>query len=442
MKFKQWLLTEAIIDKEEFIKEINSTEHYYLSLQLSPNGKILIASPHIETDVIRIDKKHKSIEAKGSLQPLSKNFANVINTIKKIYPEISNYVISSTGVAGFRNPSLENRTVQYWLDQQRTDPKANLPEYFYHGTCTNLYNMFIKEQGLVPRQISGSSGSYGASVKALSRGMFNYLTIHPDYATREAALQAAKNHGGLPLILKINSHAIDPTRLFPDEDARTETWEEVETWEESMQKIGTVAYKGIIQNSSIIPYEISKDNNRLKWSPYEETPTMNHPAYEKLIRTKEHTNKNPIFFALYEKEIIDKKGNLLKPITSEEFNEIIKDAKWATNAWLIYESMSDGMLDKTRNSIISRSNFDKEAQKIILDLYNHGILNDSLEMKSSYHSGYDSTIQATIKYAKHLGKNSWKEIEQKLKTVYSRNNKDQNDFLYSTKAKEILGITS
>ncbi len=409
MKFKQWLLTEAIIDKEEFIKEINSTEHSYLYLQLSPSGKILITSPYIETDVIKIDKKHKSIEAKGSLQPLSKNFANIINTIKKIYPEILNYVVSSTGVAGFRNPSKKYRTVQYWLDQQRTEPKANLPKYFYHGTSTNLYNMFIKEQGLVPRQISGSSGSYGASsVRALSRGMFNYLTIHPDYATREAATQAARNHGGLPLILKIDSSAIDPTRLFPDEDARAETWEE------SMHKIGTIAYKGIIQNSSIIPYEISKDAYRFKWLPYEETPTMDHPKYEALIKTKEHRNKDAIFFALYDTEIIDRKGNLLKPITSEEFNEIIKDAKWATNAWLIYESMSDGALGHTRNSVISRSNFDKEAQQIILDLYNNGILDDYLEMKSEYIYIYDDAIQAIIKYAKHLGKNSWKDIEQKL----------------------------
>lgn len=442
MNFKQWLLTEAIIDKEEFIKEINSTEHYYLSLQLSPNGKILIASPHIETDVIRIDKKHKSIEAKGSLQPLSKNFANVINTIKKIYPEISNYVISSTGVAGFRNPSLENRTVQYWLDQQRTDPKANLPEYFYHGTCTNLYNMFIKEQGLVPRQISGSSGSYGASVKALSRGMFNYLTIHPDYATREAALQAARNHGGLPLILKINSHAIDPTRLFPDEDARTETWEEVETWEESMKKIGTVAYKGIIQNSSIIPYEISKNNNRFKWSPYEETPIMDHPAYENLTITKEHRNKDSIFFALYDKKIIDIKGNLLESITSEEFNKIIKNAKWATNAWLIHESMKNGSLRHTYNNVISKSNFNEKSQEIVLDLYNNGILNDYLGMKSIYTWEYDEAIQSTIKYAKHLGKNSWQEIEKKLKPIYLINYRDESDMLSAKEAKEILGITS
>ena len=296
--------------------------------------------------------------------------------------------------------------------------------------------MFIKEQGLVPRQISGSSGSYGASsVRALSRGMFNYLTIHPDYATREAATQAARNHGGLPLILKIDSSAIDPTRLFPDEDARAETWEE------SMHKIGTIAYKGIIQNSSIIPYEISKDINALKWLPYEETPTMDHPIYEKLIRTKEHRNKDSIFFALYDTEIIDRKGNLLKPITSEEFNEIIKNAKWATNAWLIYESMSDGALGHTKNSVISRSNFDKEAQQIILDLYNNGILDDYLEMKSEYIYIYDDAIQAIIKHAKHLGKNSWKEIEQKLRTVYSRKNRDQNDFLYSTEAKEILGIT-
>jgi hypothetical protein len=433
--FKQWLLTEAIIDKEEFIKEINSTEHSYLHLQLSPNGKILITSPHIETNIIKIGKKYKSIEATGSLQPLSKNFANVINTIKKIYPEILNYVVSETGVAGFRNPSKKYRTVQYWLDQQRTEPKANLPKYFYHGTSTNLYNMFIKEQGLVPRQISGSSGSYGASsVRALSRAMFNYLTIHPDYATREAATQAAKNHGGLPLILKIDSYAIDPTRLFPDEDARTESWEE------SMHKIGTIAYKGIIQNSSIIPYEISKDINALKWLPYEETPTMDHPTYEKLITTKEHKNKNSIFFALYDKEIIDRKGSLLKPITSEEFNEIIKNAKWATNAWLICESINEGILEKTRNSVISRSNFDKEAQKIVLDLYKHDIFDEYLQMKSEYIRIYDYAIQVIIKYAKYLGKNSWKEIDQKLRTVYSRNNRDQNDHLYSTEAKEILGI--
>lgn len=432
--FKEWLLNEAIINKEEFLKEIGSTENPHLYLQLSPDGKILMPDQAYK-DVITIDKKYKSMIPVGSLQPLSKNFSNIINTIKKIYPEILNYAVSSTRVSGFRSPSEGYRTVQYWLDQQRTEPKVNLPKYFYHGTSTNLYNMFIKEQGLVPRQISGSSGSYGASsVKALSKGMFNYITIHPDYATREAAIQASTNHGGLPLIIKIDSTAIDPTKLYPDEDAGAETWEE------SIQKIGTVAYKGIIPKSSIVPYEISKDNHRLKWLPYEEIPTMNHPKYEKLIATKEHGNKDPIFFALYDKEVIDKKGNLLQPITSEEFNEIIKNAKWTTNAWLIYESMGDGALGNTRNYGMSKSNFDKEAQQIALDLYNNGILDNYLQMKSEYIYTHDAKLQTIIKYAKHLGKNSWEEIEQKLKSVYLRNNRDQNDWLYSPEAKKILGI--
>jgi len=432
MKFKQWLLNEAFINKEEFKDKIDSNSQF--SLTMDRNGEVKIKIAVYENAMV-FEPKYKSIMATGSLQPLSKNFANVINTIKKIYPEILNYVVSETGVAGFRNPSKKYRTVQYWLDQQRTEPKVNLPKYFYHGTSTNLYNMFIKEQGLVPRQISGSSGSYGASsVRALSRAMFNYLTIHPDYATREAATQAAKNHGGLPLILKIDSYAIDPTRLFPDEDARTESWEE------SMHKIGTIAYKGIIQNSSIIPYEISKDINALKWLPYEETPTMDHPTYEKLITTKEHRNKDSIFFALYDKEIIDIKGNLLKSITSEEFNKIIKNAKWATNAWLIHESMKDGSLRHTYNNVISKSNFNEKSQKIVLDLYNNGILDDYLGMKRIYTWEYDEAIQSTIKYAKHLGKNSWQEIEQKLKYVYSRNYRDESDMLSAKEAKEILGI--
>lgn len=434
MNFKQWLLNEAIINKEEFLKEIGSTEDPHLYLQLSPDGKILMPDQAYK-DVITIEKKYKSMMPVGSLQPLSKNFSNVINTIKKIYPEILNYAVSSAGVSGFRSPSKEYRTVKYWLDQQRTEPKVNLPKYFYHGTSTNLYNMFIKEQGLVPRQISGSSGSYGASsVRAISKGMFNYIAIHPDYATREAATQAARNHGGLPLIIKIDSTAIDPTKLYPDEDAGAETWEE------SMHKIGTVAYKGIIPSSSITPYEISKDTNRLKWLPYEETPTMDHPKYENLIKRKIHESKDAIFFALYDKEVIDKKGNLLKPITSEEFNEIVKNAKWATNAWLIYESMGEGALGHTRNYAISRSNFDKEAQQIILDLYNNGILDNYLEMKSEYIYTHDDKIQNIIKYAKSLGKKSWKEIEQKLRSVYLKNNRDQNDLLYSPEAKKILGI--
>jgi hypothetical protein len=97
-------------------------------------------------------------------------------------------------------------------------------------------------------------------------------------------------------------------------------------------------------------------------------------------------------------------------------------------------------LEKTRNSVISRRNFDKEAQKIVLDLYKHDIFDEYLQMKSEYIRIYDYAIQVIIKYAKYLGKNSWKEIDQKLRTVYSRNNRDQNDHLYSTEAKEILGI--
>jgi hypothetical protein len=63
-------------------------------------------------------------------------------------------------------------------------------------------------------------------------------------------------------------------------------------------------------------------------------------------------------------------------------------------------------------------------------------------MKRFYTWEYDEAIQGTIKYAKHLGKNSWQEIEQKLKYVYSRNYKDESDMLSAKEAKEILGITS
>ena len=78
MKFKQWLLTEAIIDKEEFKDKIDSNSQF--SLTMDRNGEVKIKIAVYENAMV-FEPKYKSIMATGSLQPLSKNFANVINTI-------------------------------------------------------------------------------------------------------------------------------------------------------------------------------------------------------------------------------------------------------------------------------------------------------------------------------------------------------------------------
>ncbi len=433
MNFKNWLLNEAIIDKKKFIEEINSTEYPYMYLQLSPDGKISMPDTLVNNG-ITIEKKHKSITATGSLQPLSKNFKNTISAIAKIYPEILDYVVSSTGIMGFRSTGDKKRSVKYWLEQERLEPTAHLPKYFYHGTSTNVYNLYIKKQGLLPRKLSGSGGSFGATARAISRDEFNYLTMHPDYATREAARQAANKHGGLALVIRIDSSAIDPNRLYPDEDSGATTWEE------SLKKIGTVAYKGIIPYSNIEPYEISKDKYGIEWSPYEETQTVDHPAYKELIRLKEHRHHDPIFFALYDAGIIDYKGKLISDLTNEEFYKIINGAKWATNAWLMHESISEGILSHLRNRVMSRKAFDKEVQKIITDLYQNKILNNYLELDSDYLYTSERKFNNIIEYAKQLGKQSWKSIEDKLKELYPPRYKDESDFLFSNEAKEILGI--
>jgi hypothetical protein len=112
------------------------------------------------------------------------------------------------------------------------------PEFWYHGTSTAFLDK-IRQHGLIPRRTSGVKASY-VGFATESNPQYVYLSDGHGSSVRFAATEAAKKHGGKPLVLKISGEAIDVDRLQPDEDSKESTWRG------SLNLMGSAAYDGSI----------------------------------------------------------------------------------------------------------------------------------------------------------------------------------------------------
>jgi pyruvate/2-oxoglutarate dehydrogenase complex dihydrolipoamide acyltransferase (E2) component len=119
---------------------------------------------------------------------------------------------------------------------------------FLHGTSTVAWE-HIQRQGLAPRAQSGARPAYGAHLSraAKSDERCVYLTTQLGAASW-AANDAARVHGGEPIILEVDASGIDEARLAGDEDS------ESESWRESMHRMGCVKHLGRIDPKHIRVY--------------------------------------------------------------------------------------------------------------------------------------------------------------------------------------------
>jgi len=119
---------------------------------------------------------------------------------------------------------------------------------FLHGTSTVAWER-IQRQGLAPRAQSGAQPAYGAHLSraAKSDERCVYLTTQLGAASW-AANDAARVHGGEPIILEVDASGIDEARLAGDEDS------ESESWRESMHRMGCVKHLGRIDPKHIRVY--------------------------------------------------------------------------------------------------------------------------------------------------------------------------------------------
>lgn len=121
----------------------------------------------------------------------------------------------------------------------------------YHGT-TSVYLDSILEKGLLPREETGNSNYevqyvWGASDIFESYPDRVYLTNNPDRA-KMLGEEAVDVNEGEVIVLEV---LVSQENLLPDEDSKKQTWQE------SLEYMGSVAYKGIITPDKIKVYNIT-----------------------------------------------------------------------------------------------------------------------------------------------------------------------------------------
>lgn len=118
--------------------------------------------------------------------------------------------------------------------------KDQLPKYLYTGTSYYRWEK-IREEGLKPRSETSEEPVFGASISSAPPANPDhiYLAVTLGATVRWAASDASRD-GSYPVILRIDSQGIDPNRIRPDVDIRSDQWLD------SFHKLGTIAYEGKI----------------------------------------------------------------------------------------------------------------------------------------------------------------------------------------------------
>ena len=395
MNFKQWLLfSEAKFDPNIIKPYKNGTFVDRFDLDLDDQGNVIPHNHSNEKSYITIDPKKKSITSGSGYQrlsPQSTKFHRIIKALKSKYQDIEDWEVQ---VRRFEPANKFSRTVGYWLSRPEIRLANKMPKYLYHGTSTNLWYEGIKQKGLVPRNITGSSGSFGAqNISALSYDNLVYLSTDPDASTRSAAKQASENHGGKQLIIRIDTKGLDPNKLQPDEDSGATTAQA------SIDVMSTLAYEGKIPSNNLEPFLFKTNKN---WEKFYDIPVEEHPVTKDLKTGRTPDHGTPNYYALKDAGLIDKFRKILidpKNITDTQVKNIIKNATWTQNVIMILSDLGkgNGILNSRPLEGIKLSKESLE-NPIVKMLVKHTTLRED-EDKEEF----------AISLAKELGKKNFKE---------------------------------
>ena len=161
-------------------------------------------------------------------------FIRALRQITEQYPEALDFLVS------FDGPYMSIRDLlAAWAEA----PVPIGAMTFFHGTSGAAWESIMRE-GLRPRGETGQRAAYGALVDEEKAGRTDavYLTTQATMA-RSAARQAARAHKSFPVVLKVTD--LDPSLAEPDEDSREKTAED------SIARMGSMAYRGIINPDQI-----------------------------------------------------------------------------------------------------------------------------------------------------------------------------------------------
>jgi hypothetical protein len=370
------------------------------------------------------------------ISPQSPDFAKIIKALKPKFHDIGNWQVEYFFMASHLVTGNEKyyRTVDYWL-KHTVNINDTLPEFFYHGTSTNQWYEGIKKNGLLPRNITGSAGGYGSqNASSLSKKGIVYLSTHPDAATRTAAEQAANKHGGVPLILKINSSGIFKDKLVPDEDSRQPNAQK------SIVKMSTVGYEGRVPPSAIEPFLLGNEyekNSRLytKWEKFKDVPVAEHPLTARLKSGMTPYSNDPEYYILRDAGIIKREKTRnptsgwpsendvqTREVSDEELRKLLKNGGWANTARAISTDLNNGYQGciYSLKDITLPPNMSPESESIIKMLTDSRLCGTDTrgEKRYIYLNNYDS-MDRVIALAKllHAKKMDMDDLCREIKTI-------------------------
>lgn len=438
MDFRSWIYNEARLSADVLsrIKEKWGGKNVLpdvVDLRLDPIGNVVLNNALMRQPFLRFSVRDKKV-IDFNISPRSKTFHAIIKAIKPHYSDIENWRVS-----GRDGLSRDLRTVSDWLSLADIRLSNRLPEYLYHGTSTNLWYEAIKDRGLLPRNVTGSTGSYGPkSAETKIRGQLVYLSSDPDFSVKEAASEASKKHGGRPLILRISTQGLDRDRFTDDEDSRDKDDLEMSA-QYSFDKMGTVAYRGRIPRENIEPFRIREDDEKKEWIQFHDVPIEEHPV-TKLLRKglvrgqslpQRYSGQGSYilghsaeYFALLDAGLIkhdeDDRPYVVNPqgITNDQVKSALRSRFWSMNAQMIHHDLKG-------NGPLSRLN-NKYANKEILDNPSIQLLVDSNFMKKQEDRNWVyffantglSQEERVILLAKALGRKSYNWLVDDLKRLF------------------------
>ena len=361
MNFRKFLEAKFDPSVTHLQKFNNGTKSYIgntYNLKIDNKGNVVQLAPedyqNHRFSYYAINPQGKEIACQRT-SPQSSDFKKLIDALRIKYNDIKDWNVQVYMQAGHMQTGngSYNRTVGYWIGQPSVQLENNTKTYLYHGTSTNLWYDGIKKNGLLPRQASGSSGSYGAqNLDALSQGKLIYLSTHPDAAARTAAEQAAHKHGGQPMIIRILASGLFSSNFHPDEDSRQASAQH------SINQMSVLAYEGKIPPSIIEPFLLgarADTGKRIvtKWTKFVDVKTTEHPLTTKLANNELPYTSDPEYFALKDAGILklqrtyDANGfsreNVIKTrnVSDEEVKEILRKAYWTQNVKAILNDLNN-----------------------------------------------------------------------------------------------------
>jgi hypothetical protein len=169
-------------------------------------------------------------------------FIKALKGIAAEYPEVLDFVISFDGPW----KSIKEILNEHDIEQGGVGRKNFSDVVFYHGT--SLENLEkIMHEGLKPRMMTGLESVYGAKQAGESDLRYVYLTTQLGMA-HYAALSSAARYRSIPIVLKVTGLS-DGSLFYADEDSHENNAID------SLKRIGSVAYQGIVPANKIKIFE-------------------------------------------------------------------------------------------------------------------------------------------------------------------------------------------